>query len=82
MSGRVGCCDDQRQPCSYHEGWQDALDQPVKHDDIPNPGSDAAMALGCQCAVLDNNHGKSAPWPDNGWWITVGCPVHMPVNAG
>jgi hypothetical protein len=50
--------------------------------DTPNPGSDAAMALGCECAVLDNNHGKSAPWPDDGWWITVGCPVHAPVNAG
>jgi len=43
----------------------------------PNPGSDEARALGCICAVLDNNHGKWAPWGDNGWWITQGCPVHV-----
>jgi hypothetical protein len=42
----------------------------------PNPGSDEALDLGCRCAVLDNNHGRSAPWPPDGWWITVGCPVH------
>lgn len=23
---RQGCCADQRQPCAYHEGWQDCLD--------------------------------------------------------
>lgn len=44
----------------------------------PNPGSDEARALGCICAVLDNNHGRFAPYPDGGWWITVGCPVHHP----
>jgi phage tail protein X len=43
-----------------------------------NPGSEAARTRGCICAVLDNNHGKFAPWPDDGWWITEGCPVHHP----
>jgi len=43
---------------------------------IPNPGSDEARSAGCICAVLDNNHGKWSPWPPDGWWITVGCPVH------
>ena len=23
---RTGCCDKQRKPCSYHEGWADAID--------------------------------------------------------
>lgn len=44
-------------------------------DDKPNPGSDAALLLGCLCPVLDNNHGKHMPWP-GAWWITEGCPVH------
>ncbi len=44
----------------------------------PNPGSDEAIKQGCICAVLDNNHGKWAPYPPDGWWITEGCPVHAP----
>ena len=28
---------------------------------------------------LDNNHGKHAPWPPDGWWVTEGCPVHAPA---
>jgi hypothetical protein len=50
----------------------------ITSEQKPNPGSDAARAMGCRCAVLDNNHGKWAPWPPNGWWITEGCPVHAP----
>lgn len=42
----------------------------------PNPGSDEAIEAGCTCAVMDNHHGKSAPWSPDGWWITGGCPVH------
>lgn len=46
-----------------------------------NPGSDEAINNGCTCAVLDNNHGRFAPFPSTeeypeGWWITGGCPVH------
>jgi hypothetical protein len=47
---------------------------------IPNPGSDEAIADGCICAVLDNNHGLFAPYPDDGWWITEGCRVHCPAD--
>jgi hypothetical protein len=50
-------------------------------DGTPNPGSDAAIKLGCICAVLDNCHGKFAPYPPNGWWITGGCPVHAPGHS-
>lgn len=46
--------------------------------DQPNPGSRNAVGQGCTCAVLDNNHGHYPPWPPNGWYITVGCPVHHP----
>ena len=43
-----------------------------------NPGSNAAIDQGCTCAVLDNNHGQFPALPPDGWWITVGCPVHHP----
>lgn len=42
----------------------------------PNPGSDEALDSGCQCAVMDNNHGRRAPYPPDGWWITASCPMH------
>jgi hypothetical protein len=47
----------------------------------PNPGSDEALARGCLCAVLDNCHGRHAPYPPDGWVITEGCPVHAPRAA-
>lgn len=46
----------------------------------PNPGSDEARDEGCLCAVLDNNHGRFPPFDPDGWWITIGCPVHSPVG--
>ena len=49
--------------------------------DTPNPGSDEALAQGCKCAVLDNCHGRFAPVPPDGWYITVGCPVHCPQEG-
>jgi hypothetical protein len=39
----------------------------------PNPGSDAAIELGCTCPVLDNAHGRH---DDGLFWITSDCPVH------
>lgn len=42
----------------------------------PNPGSQAAKDGGCLCPVLDNNHGRGAPWPPNGWWTRPDCPMH------
>lgn len=47
----------------------------------PNPGSDEALAQGCLCPVLDNGHGRTCPYPPDGWWITAGCPVHAPRAA-
>jgi len=44
---------------------------------LPSPGSSAALMQGCTCPVLDNNHGKWAPWPPDGWWISEDCPVHQ-----
>jgi len=43
-------------------------------NEVPNPGSDAARALGCRCPVLDNGHGQGR---GNGtFWIVQGCPIH------
>ena len=42
----------------------------------PNPGSQAALNLGCRCPVLDNNYGRIAPWGEFGWWINGDCPLH------
>lgn len=41
--------------------------------DVPAPGSDAALQLGCTCPVLDNAHGKRA---DGLFWISEDCPLH------
>lgn len=45
--------------------------------DVPNPGSEEAKAQGCKCPVLDNNHGRFAPWPPGGWWVNEKCPIHV-----
>lgn len=48
---------------------------------LPNPGSDAALRQGCTCPVLDNGHGQGA-WGGvrvNGqlqFWINGNCPLH------
>lgn len=54
-------------------------------DAQPNPGSDAAISLGCLCPVLDNHHGEGIPWnpfPWNenarSWWVSGDCPLHAP----
>jgi hypothetical protein len=52
----------------------------------PNPGSAAAIAMGCTCPVLDNAYGRGAyggalidGQPQ--FWIVEGCPVHDPKEA-
>ena len=43
----------------------------------PNPGSDAAIAQGCTCPVMDNHHGAGMPFPDGPrFWINADCPLH------
>lgn len=50
----------------------------------PNPGSDAAVAAGCTCAVLDNSHGQGSGYRDADgaplFWISADCPLHGSVN--
>lgn len=47
----------------------------------PNPGSEAAVAIGCRCAVAENNHGLTPVRPPAGYWVKLGCPVHAPAGA-
>jgi len=55
---------------------------------VPNPGSDAAIALGCTCPVLDNAHGKGylgGVKNEKGHLVFVisgGCPLHGKINLG
>lgn len=45
----------------------------------PNPGSDKAFKLGCQCPVMDNANGRGA-WGTSGinaiFWINGDCKLH------
>ena len=53
-----------------------------KYGVIPNPGSDEAIALGCTCPVLDNNHGKGFPYGgETSFWYNGECPVHNPKRV-
>jgi hypothetical protein len=48
---------------------------------IPTPGSDAAIELGCTCPVKDNARGKGVPTSDGPlFWMTEGCPVHGKIE--
>jgi hypothetical protein len=42
----------------------------------PNPGSDAALEMGCLCPVLDNNYGEGSDWGPNKFWQVADCPLH------
>lgn len=44
----------------------------------PNPGSDEAIALSCECPVLDNGHGHGYLGQPDVFVYTAGCPVHAP----
>jgi hypothetical protein len=50
--------------------------------ETPNPGSDAAVALGCKCPRMDNANGRGA-WGTTGlFWTSQDCPVHVQREAG
>lgn len=47
---------------------------------VPHPGTQEAIAQGCTCPVLDNQHGLGVPMPHGGrgYWMKSGCPIHAP----
>lgn len=44
--------------------------------DVPNPGSDEAVAAGCTCPVMDNGRGDPEIGRIRGFYCMVDCPVH------
>ncbi len=40
------------------------------------PGSDEALEAGCQCAVLDNGHGKGWMGIEGVYSMNGNCPLH------
>ena len=44
----------------------------------PNPGSDEAVALGCECSRMDNSYGKGHYGQPGVFVYTANCPVHDP----
>lgn len=51
----------------------------TSQSDLPNPGSKEALARGCTCPVLDNNHGAGIKLSESDmptFWFNPNCPVH------
>ena len=48
---------------------------------VPDPGTDAALALGCRCPVMDNGRGRGWMGQAGLFVYTAGCPVHCPDDA-
>ncbi len=46
---------------------------------IPNPGTEEALALGCKCPVLDNNHGRGCPGLPGHFFYNEDCEVHAGI---
>lgn len=48
-------------------------------EDLPTPGSHEALAIGCTCPVIDNNHGDGIIYTKlRKFWYNNNCPVHSP----
>lgn len=46
----------------------------------PNPGSDAAVALGCTCPTMDNGYGHGYMGDPDIFVYREDCPVHQFAN--
>lgn len=45
-------------------------------ENVPTPGSDEAIDMGCKCPVLDNAHGEG--YSDGVFIKSATCPIHNP----
>lgn len=44
--------------------------------DKPKPGTEEAIALGCNCYAVDIDYGDVPPYSSKAWKISDTCPVH------
>ena len=54
-------------------------------DPVPLPGSDAALAKGCTCPIIDNRHGRGMGQDERGRTVCVmseDCPLHGNGRGG
>lgn len=51
-------------------------------ENVPNPGSDAALDMGCTCPVFDNAHGDERIGKLRGFWVSADCPLHARNDYG
>lgn len=51
--------------------------------ELPNPGSDEAIDLGCSCAVMDNRRGEGVMMLGEGpfFWVEGDCPLHGTIAS-
>lgn len=50
--------------------------KPKPKTDTPNPGSDAALNLGCRCPVMDNGYGRGSLYGKDVFVMYGHCPLH------
>jgi len=50
-------------------------------DKAPPPGSNAAIARGCTCPVLDNGRGKGYMGVSGIYVFSASCPIHSKHEA-
>ena len=50
---------------------------------FPTPGSDAAIKMGCSCAIFDNNHGKGFNYggQEGCFYMSADCGLHGSPEA-
>lgn len=59
-------------------GHSDSL---TEHGHPENPGSDAAVKLGCICPRMDNGRGDPEIGRIRGFVVVIGCPLHSPKQG-
>lgn len=53
-------------------------------EELPDPGSEAAVKMGCRCPVLDNYHGEGMGVDEDGnrlFWYSSDCEIHCADSA-
>lgn len=56
-----------------------SLEAAQRLNEIPNPGSNEAIEMGCRCPVMDNRRGLGIPGPDGQrlFWFAESCRLHF-----